>query len=251
MAALRNTINLLMNALQKQGIQNTYVQAGVTAVVGTESDFVPKAEMTYANTPNDRLRLIFGSRVAKYRDDQLTLLKADNIRFFDIVYGGQLGNNLPGDGWKYRGRGYNGITFKDNYARYGKIIGVDLVTNPDRLNDTPIASAALAAFFSDSFKSAETNGSLKSKIGIDTIAEVNDFETGVRVALQANAGWGKDTATTFFKEVYNKALEKLDTVYAIAKRNPAKAAIIGSASVALIFFLGYKLFNQPRNKRGA
>ncbi|MFM2377074.1 MAG: hypothetical protein RLZZ165_2171, partial [Bacteroidota bacterium] len=45
------------------------------------------------------------------------------------VYGGRYGNGdeASGDGYKYRGRGYIQLTFKDNYAAFAKYIGVDVV----------------------------------------------------------------------------------------------------------------------------
>lgn len=47
------------------------------------------------------------------------------------VYGGRMGNNTAGEGWKFRGRGFIQLTGKENYTKCGKSIGVDLVTNPD------------------------------------------------------------------------------------------------------------------------
>lgn len=41
------------------------------------------------------------------------------------------GNTAPGDGVKFAGRGKCQITWKNNYARIGKLIGLDLVANPD------------------------------------------------------------------------------------------------------------------------
>jgi putative chitinase len=51
----------------------------------------------------------------------------------NYVYGGRMGNNAEGDGWKYIGRGVIGVTGKDNYAALSKDTGIDFVKNPELL----------------------------------------------------------------------------------------------------------------------
>lgn len=50
-------------------------------------------------------------------------------------------------GQKYRGRGYLHITHDHNYERYGKMIGQDLVNNPDLLLRPDIAAQASLAYW--------------------------------------------------------------------------------------------------------
>lgn len=60
-----------------------------------------------------------------------------------------LGNSKVGDGEKYRGRGYVQLTGRDNYQRYGKILGVPLLNQPELANDASVAGRILAAFLKD------------------------------------------------------------------------------------------------------
>ena len=58
-----------------------------------------------------------------------------------------LGNDNPGDGVKFRGRGFVQITGRDNYQRFGMEIGTDLASHPDLALDPAVAAEVLALFF--------------------------------------------------------------------------------------------------------
>ena len=57
-----------------------------------------------------------------------------------------LGNDMPGDGVKYKGRGYIQLTGKYNYEKAGKALGLDLVKNP-QLVEKPEVAAKVAVWF--------------------------------------------------------------------------------------------------------
>jgi predicted chitinase len=60
--------------------------------------------------------------------------------------GATLGNTQPGDGARFKGRGYVQLTGRDNYKRIGEQLGIDLVGNPDKANDPATAGLILAKF---------------------------------------------------------------------------------------------------------
>lgn len=65
------------------------------------------------------------------------------------VYGGRMGNTEPSDGWLYRGRSPLQITGKDNYIMVGDIMGQDLVTMPELLEQPHFALEATIAWWED------------------------------------------------------------------------------------------------------
>jgi putative chitinase len=52
----------------------------------------------------------------------------------------ELGNDQPGDGEKYKGRGFLHITGKYNYNEVGQALGMSFVKNPELLEDPVIAA---------------------------------------------------------------------------------------------------------------
>src|SRR5262249_59072227 len=73
----------------------------------------------------------------------------------------RLGNTQPGDGFRYRGRGPIQITGRANYEKYGDLLGVDLVGNPD------LAATPQFAF--------STAGLFWKLNGLNELADVQDF----------------------------------------------------------------------------
>lgn len=250
---------ILVKRMNASGITNPYSQAGLLSIVSKESGFIPRNETTYANTSNERIRKIFGSRVASLSEEQLTALKKDDAAFYDQVYGMKqpqlgLGNTAPGDGYKYRGRGFNGITGKALYAKYGKMIGVDLVNNPDLANNPTIAADIVIAYFKSQFASPANKLNLYNSTGINDFKTVQD-STGAY--YHANAGWNKsieslqgdttggrkkafDNAPGFLNYVKRYTGQTIDLV----KKNPIPTILITAAVV----ISSYILYTQLKSK---
>lgn len=202
-------IQVLLNAMQQAGITNPFSQLGILGTIGKECGFIPKNEYGYGNTGNARLRHLFGSRLAQFDEPALEALKKNDVLFYDYIYGyldkssGKewRKHTEPGDGWKYRGRGFNQITFKASYEKYGKMVGVDLVANPDQLNEVPTAAALAVKFL------------LNGIAGKNIKREKNSFtsiDDAVYWFVRANHGGGEVRGS----EGHLKALEIANKLYA-------------------------------------
>lgn len=64
------------------------------------------------------------------------------------VYGGRLGNNQAGDGWRFRGGGLIQTTGRYNYSVLGKAINEDLINFPGRIAEPEIAVKSALYYWS-------------------------------------------------------------------------------------------------------
>lgn len=64
------------------------------------------------------------------------------------VYGGRMGNDKPGDGFRFLGRGYIQITGREGYREVGARAGLDLEKNPDLALEPEQALRVACAFWS-------------------------------------------------------------------------------------------------------
>lgn len=132
---------ILNRVMDEMGYNNPAQRAGLAAIIQGESGFrsIPE-NMNYSP---ERLRQVF-PRFSIEEARQITAGGPEAVA--EAVYGYQtptgrtLGNTQPGDGWRYRGRGFIQLTGRSNYAQYSEAAGVDLVANPDALLDPEIAA---------------------------------------------------------------------------------------------------------------
>ena len=117
----------------------------------------------------------------------------------NAVYGGRLGNNSPGDGFRYRGRGMIQLTGKDNYDSFGQSLGVDLVANPDLAAEPEVALRVAALYWAERKRKGErTMNALADDDKLRAITyRINGGFTGFEhreaAVDQAKAIWGDIT----------------------------------------------------------
>lgn len=111
--------------------------------IEAECGFRPRNENL--NYSAKKLREVFPSRV---RTDEYAqeLANAGPAAIGNTLYGGRFGN-AENEGYLYRGRGLIGLTFKDNYKKFGSLAKCpQILENPDLVND-PIISTRLAVTY--------------------------------------------------------------------------------------------------------
>lgn len=77
---------------------------------------------------------------------RLGALQGRPEKLAELMYGGRNGNDRPGEGYLYRGRGYMQLTGKDNYRAAGDALDLDLVKHPE-LAAQPDHAARIAVWY--------------------------------------------------------------------------------------------------------
>lgn len=77
-----------------------------------------------------------------------------------------LGNTQPGDGFRYRGRGWIQLTGRHNYRTYGGLLGLPLESQPELAAQPAVAARIAAAYW--------------SQRGLNALADAGDIEAITR-----------------------------------------------------------------------
>ncbi|MGA7437269.1 MAG: XVIPCD domain-containing protein [Luteibacter sp.] len=101
----------------------------------------------------------------------------------ELMYGGRMGNDQPGDGYKYRGRGYIQLTGHDNYRAVGNALGMDLVNHPE-LAATPEGATLTALKFWEDNMPAEAREDVRRATHV-----INKGDVGLREREDHFAHW--------------------------------------------------------------
>jgi predicted chitinase len=178
----KENVRYVEAAMTKMGITNKYVRMGILCTIAKECNFIPKGERDYSGTDNSRIRSKF-AKTRSMSDAELSALKSDPVKFFNYVYevsreGKRKYGNRPGtnDGYNYRGRGFNQLTFRGSYEKYARLSGVDILNNPNLLDQPVVAAKVAVAFLANRLKSG--HGTINPN--------ATSYDEGIKMAAEAN-----------------------------------------------------------------
>lgn len=238
------TDDYLNKFMTEYGIDNPMIRSAILGDIQAEGGTKGTPEISWRNTPVKRIREKFGARVKKYTDEELEKIKKDDVKFFDMVYGPEAmpfytdrkkgawnpGNDKPGDGYKYRGRGLNQLTFKAQYASATKDLqkrgyDVDLVKNPELLDSDPEIQALVAINFLHKRLQGMTKEK-KEQYKTDDWTQVTNPLTAADIISNANAGWGKTPNKEYVEHVRGATIDNLPKEYTFKNAPIEETAVV-------------------------
>ena len=165
----------------------------------------------------------FDSLTEKYNGDRKEYFEGKYG--FNTSKGRELGNTKPGEGEKYRGRGYIQITGKANYAKYNDALYPEeanlpleektLVKFPEKLEDPELGGKASLAYIQDRAKNFSSPDDLTKAIngGLFSAARSRDPEKKQTALadIQARRQYAAEYLNILDKEKQEEAQRQLNT----------------------------------------
>jgi|688.fasta_scaffold494734_2 predicted chitinase len=263
-AQQKNYALYVIQDLIKNNVTNPITIASILAVISKESGFTPRNETTYKNTSVERIRKVFKSRVANLTDNEINKLKKSDEKFFEWVYGKQfenilkLGQEKTGDGFLYRGRGFNGLTGRGNYRKYGKLINVDIENQPELVNNIDVGSKILIAYMKGraKFWKLDINNIGNAQKTLDAIYLFNSGGNINKPIYDTTGGYNmaKTRYNDFYKfvnENLNKTPNKDYLINTNEEQPEKKNNLFNAFSTFMIAVLGYFLYKKVFIKKVA
>ena len=181
--------------------------------------------MNNAGITNKNERAIFLAQMAH---------ESGNFRYDEEIHDGSdyegrkdLGNTQPGDGKRYKGRGYIQITGRANYRHYGKMIGQDLENNPELAKDPNIAAQVALAYWKERGCSAPAQAGDNKKV----TRIINGGYNGLKDREAKYAKYKKQNLQTGglvnMKRAVNKLDERMQTAQTKVNQKEARDVAAG------------------------
>jgi putative chitinase len=151
------------------------------AQIAHESNFVPREENL--NYSAERLPKVWPSRFKTVADAAACAHNPQGLA--NRVYAGRYGNGdaASGDGWRFRGRGWVQLTFRDNYERFG------FAANPDALLTMDGAAKSAAMYWIDKGINAHADSDDIATVTQKVNGGSNGFADRVRIANLLKSAW--------------------------------------------------------------
>lgn len=188
-------VGTIISSLQSAGITSMKAISNILATIKAETNFKIRSEdLTYRSA--ESIQKVFGKkRIPSVEFAGQFVNNPEALA--NEVYKSTDGNSAPGDGWKYRGRGWIQHTGKNQYQKIKEFTGIDVVSNPDLLNDPIVATKALAWFFlkykGKKPEQLESMSEVNRAVGFaDTTGEKAALRTASAEQITANLASGKD-----------------------------------------------------------
>lgn len=185
----------LTAAMARFGIDSPARQAAFLAQVLHESVNLTRMTESFNYSPAN-LMATFNTRAVTRFTPELAALygrtaahAANEPMIANTAYANRMGNGSveSGDGWRYRGRGPGQLTGKDNYARCGAALGLDLVHHPDLVAQPDVGCLAFGWFW--------TRGN-PAGIDLNLLADAGRIETVSRAVNGGANGLAERLALT-------------------------------------------------------
>lgn len=168
---------------------------------------------------------------SRFRDPAVARAHAhDPETLANFVYADRMGNGpaASGDGWRFIGRGMLQITGREAYEKYGRLLGIDLVGNPD-LAVSPAWSLAIAA--------AEWASSKRKGKTCNQMADADDVE-GITLAINGGLiGFGsrKEWLTKIARALGDESLDLPPPSFAVAiGEKPVATITVAATGLAVV-----------------
>ena len=222
----------LTAAMAEAGITDPNEQAAFMGQMHHESAGFTQLEESFNYSSADRIMDV--SRTARNQGPEAAMAQGPEA-VAELMYGGRMGNTEPGDGHRYRGRGFTQLTGRDNYTAASESLGIDLVNNPDMATDPEVAAKVATWYW-------QNRGGLSEAAQRGDTSEVTRLINGGQNGLEdreaqtsrylAAAKAGEFTPATVSEPDINNVATRQSTPGTIATVNTGHLGAMGLAARA-------------------